>query len=149
MPTDRGWGDLDEQSEQRKTSPFHPSGRPWAAGSRGGWDVGLRRAGLVRLAPLALPLIWFSSPPAATTAAYWPDGRQSPKGTPMTTRPRAADDFPAIRARMEELRLEGAVIGAGEEPLPKRLVGRPLIVDNPRTPPSVRRLLLNYGRKPE
>jgi len=66
----------------------------------------------------------------------------------MTTRPRAADDFATIRARMEELRHERAATEAGDEPLPKRLVGRPLIVDNPRTPPSVRRLLLKYGRKP-
>jgi hypothetical protein len=66
----------------------------------------------------------------------------------MTTRPRAADDFPAIRARMEELRRERTTTEAGGEPLPKRLVGRPPIVDNPRTPQSVRRLLLKYGRKP-
>jgi hypothetical protein len=66
----------------------------------------------------------------------------------MTTRPRAADDFPVIRARMEELRRERAGTELGGEPLPKRLVGRPLIVDNPRTPPSVRRLLLKYGKQP-
>jgi hypothetical protein len=51
----------------------------------------------------------------------------------MMTRPRAADDFPAIRARMEELRRERVADEAGGDPLPKTLVGRPLIV-NPRTP---------------
>ena len=65
----------------------------------------------------------------------------------MTTRPRAADDFPAIRTRMEELRLERAATETGGEPLPKRLVGRPLIADNPRTAASVRRLLLKCGSK--
>jgi hypothetical protein len=66
----------------------------------------------------------------------------------MTTRPFAADDFATIRARMEELRHERAADDPSDEPLPKRLVGRPLIVDNPRIPPSVRRLLLKYGKKP-
>jgi hypothetical protein len=65
----------------------------------------------------------------------------------MTTRPRVADDFPAIQARMEELRRER---GAGEDQRPKlNLSDWGLrIVNNPRTPASVRRLLLKYGKKP-
>jgi hypothetical protein len=33
------------------------------------------------------------------------------------TRPRAADDFPAIRTRMEELRRERVQLSADKEPL--------------------------------
>lgn len=41
------------------------------------------------------------------------------------TRPRAADDFTTIRARMEELRRERAAIAAGAEaPLGKRGMGQ-------------------------
>jgi hypothetical protein len=61
----------------------------------------------------------------------------------MTTRARVADDFAVIRARMEELRRER---GAGEEQSPKpNLSDWGLrIVNNPRTPASVQRLLLKH-----
>jgi len=48
---------------------------------------------------------------------------------------------------MEELRHERAAPEPSGEPLPKALVGRPLIVNNPRTPATVRRLLLQHGQR--
>jgi hypothetical protein len=57
----------------------------------------------------------------------------------------AADDFPAIWARMRELRLsrtEGSESNNDLAPMEKR----PLLVDNPSTPPTIRRFLLKYGR---
>ena len=63
------------------------------------------------------------------------------------TRPRAADDFAAIRARMEELRRTKA---AADSERPRRAPGiieRPLIVDNPATPPAIRRFLLRHNSK--
>ena len=65
------------------------------------------------------------------------------------TRPRAADDFLPIRARMEELCLQRNQITAGGRPSPQPIVikKRPLLVDNPSTPPKIRRFLLKYGRE--
>jgi hypothetical protein len=64
------------------------------------------------------------------------------------TRPRAADDFVAIRARMEELRLERIQVTAGgkSRPRPTVINKRSLLVDNPSTPPKIRQFLLKYGR---
>jgi hypothetical protein len=65
------------------------------------------------------------------------------------TRPRAADDFVAIRARMEELRLERIQVTAGGKPRPQPIAIKkpPLLVDNPLTPPKIRQFLLKYGRE--
>jgi hypothetical protein len=64
-------------------------------------------------------------------------------------RPRAADDFAAIRARIEELRRDRIQVPAGGKPTPQAgaINKRPLLVDNPSTPPKIRRFLLKYGRE--
>lgn len=60
-------------------------------------------------------------------------------------RPYIADDFPAIRARMEELRrIEGDANGSSVAPAAK--LSR--VLANPNTPPSVRRFLERHGFKP-
>ena len=67
------------------------------------------------------------------------------------TQLRAADDFAAIRARMEELRLERAQITSGGEP-DLRMVPRPYATrsqprpaDGPKMPPAIRRLLSRHS----
>jgi len=60
------------------------------------------------------------------------------------TRLRAADDFAAIRARMEELRRTEATAGSEHPPKAFGPSERPLIVDNLATPPAIRRFLLRY-----
>ena len=62
-------------------------------------------------------------------------------------RPRAADDFAAIRARMEELRRTKAVADSEQPPKAAGIGERPLIVDNPATPPAIRRFLLRHNSK--
>jgi hypothetical protein len=63
-------------------------------------------------------------------------------------RPRAADDFSAIRARMEELRREHAQILAGgdprsvTEPKDRTESGGPTATGGPPLPPALRRRLL-------
>ena len=63
-------------------------------------------------------------------------------------RPRAADDFSAIRARMDELRRERAQVVAGDEPRsviePRNPFkgGELAATGKPRLPPAVRRLLV-------
>ena len=54
-----------------------------------------------------------------------------------------ADDFPAIRARLKELKREESqpVNSSG------RTVRQPLMVDRPETSPAIRRFLLKYGRE--
>ncbi len=69
------------------------------------------------------------------------------------TRPHAADDFPAIRARMEELRRERAQASADDKP---RSVSesrsdsgssRPATADKPALSPAIRRAFLpSIGR---
>ena len=55
------------------------------------------------------------------------------------TRPRAADDFAAIRARMEELRRENAQVSADDSAMP-----RPQSAGNkPVLPLAVRRTLFS------
>jgi len=50
---------------------------------------------------------------------------------------------------MEELRLERIQVMAGRKPRlrPAMINKRPLLVDNPSTPPKIRRFLLKYGRE--
>jgi hypothetical protein len=58
----------------------------------------------------------------------------------MTERSKAVDDYPAIKARMDELRREAA----GR---PRAGAGTPMfdrILADPRTPASVRRFILKY-----
>jgi hypothetical protein len=61
------------------------------------------------------------------------------------TRLRAADDFPAIRARMEELRRERARVPAddnlrrAESPRPYRDSSRPATADKAGLSPAIRR----------
>lgn len=62
------------------------------------------------------------------------------------TRPRAADDFAAIRARREELRVEPNHGWRHARPQTGAITKRPLLVDKPATPPKIRRFLLKYGR---
>ncbi len=56
---------------------------------------------------------------------------------PQSPRPRAADDFPAIRARMEELRRERARVTPdddgrrGSGPRPNTISDRPGLVERP------------------
>jgi hypothetical protein len=63
------------------------------------------------------------------------------------TRPRAADDFSAIRTRVEELRREREQLATYDEspltagPEPDGLTSRPALSRKPSIPPSVRRLL--------
>jgi hypothetical protein len=66
-----------------------------------------------------------------------------PMMLPKSPRPRAAEDFPAIRARMEELQL-----AADKEPpltrglRPYGLANRPELADKPNSSPmTIRRLL--------
>jgi hypothetical protein len=70
--------------------------------------------------------------------------KKTPGGN--VTRPRAADDFPAIRARLEELRRERAQLSADNEPDdlligPRRVASRPELARKTNLPPAVRRLL--------
>jgi hypothetical protein len=64
------------------------------------------------------------------------------------TRPRAADDFPAIRARMEELRRQRARVPADDDlrrvdgPRPYSGSGRPATADKPGLSPAIRRAFL-------
>jgi hypothetical protein len=63
-------------------------------------------------------------------------------------RPRAADDFLAIRARMEELRRERARVPADDDlrradgPRPYAISNRPRLADRPGLSPAIRRALL-------
>ena len=60
------------------------------------------------------------------------------------TRPLAADDFPAIRARMEELRRERGGTSPVREPSQSRRSApssRPTRVDEPRLLPAILRAL--------
>jgi hypothetical protein len=64
--------------------------------------------------------------------------------------PRAADDFAAIRARMEELRRERAQIASAGDPN-LRIVPRsypttsePRLSDRPKMSPAIRRLLSRH-----
>ena len=63
------------------------------------------------------------------------------------TRPRAADDFATIRARMEELRRERARVTPdddgrrGSGPRPNALSDRPGPVERPGLSPAMRRVL--------
>jgi hypothetical protein len=59
-------------------------------------------------------------------------------------RPSAADDFAAVRARLEELRRERARIWAGnsrdqEEPQTQAARNNPVPADEPRLSPVIRR----------
>jgi hypothetical protein len=56
------------------------------------------------------------------------------------TRPRAADDFPAIRARMEELRRERARMPADDDLY--RTDSLPATSDKVGLPPAIRRAFL-------
>jgi hypothetical protein len=64
------------------------------------------------------------------------------------TRPRAADDFPAIRARMEELRRQRARVAADDDlrradgPWPYSGGSRPATADKPGLSPAIRRAFL-------
>ena len=65
------------------------------------------------------------------------------------TRPRAADDFPMIRARMEELRRERAQAAAGNNLSPSRsrprayaVSARPILADRPGVSPAIRRAVI-------
>ena len=66
------------------------------------------------------------------------------------TQHRAADDFAAIRARMEELRRERAQITTGGDadlrmvPRPYATSSQPRPTDRPKMPPAIRRLLSRY-----
>ena len=67
---------------------------------------------------------------------------------PKSPRPRAADDFPAIRARMEELRRERTQLAADKEPpltrglRPYGVANRPELAGKPNSSPmTIRRLL--------
>ena len=63
------------------------------------------------------------------------------------TRPRAADDFPAIRARMDELRRERAGESADKNarrmdaPRPYAITTRPALTDRPGLSPAMRRAI--------
>jgi hypothetical protein len=67
------------------------------------------------------------------------------------TRPRAADDFPAIRARLEELRRERARVMAESQPHPATgprpySVGRrPAPADQRQSLPAILRALTRAG----
>jgi hypothetical protein len=64
------------------------------------------------------------------------------------TRPRAADDFPAIRARMEELRRQRARVPTDDDlpravgPHPYSGSSRPATADKAALPPAIRRAFL-------
>ena len=64
------------------------------------------------------------------------------------TRPRAADDFAAIRARLEELRREHARVPPDDDtrradgPRPYAISDRPGLADRPGLSPAIRRALL-------
>ncbi len=64
---------------------------------------------------------------------------------PQSPRPRAADDFPAIRARMEELRRERARVPPDDDarrergPRPNAISDRPGLADRSGLSPAVRR----------
>jgi hypothetical protein len=69
---------------------------------------------------------------------------------PRFPRPRAADDFAVIRARMEELRRDRAQPPADEPPRvigprPYAIASRPELARKPGLPPAIRRLLLRRG----
>lgn len=59
-----------------------------------------------------------------------------------------ADDFAAIRARMEELRRVEGDANAPTSPSPAPAAKLSRVLSNPRTPPSVRRLLERRGFRP-
>jgi hypothetical protein len=59
-------------------------------------------------------------------------------------RPHAADDYAAIRARMEQLRLEREA-GNIPAPSPTRADGRVPLVNRPDTSPKIRSFLLKRG----
>ena len=61
------------------------------------------------------------------------------------SRPRAADDFAAIRARMEELRRERAQPPADPERKAPRPIPRVLSLDNPNLHPSIRKFMVLNG----
>ena len=65
------------------------------------------------------------------------------------TRPRAADDFVTIRSRMEELRRERAQAAAGNtlapshsRPRPYAVSARPILADRPGVSPAIRRAVI-------
>jgi hypothetical protein len=66
------------------------------------------------------------------------------------TRARAADDFVTIRSRMEELRRERAQAAAGNNnlppsrsrPRPYAVSARPILADRPGVSPAVRRAVI-------
>ena len=65
------------------------------------------------------------------------------------TRPRAADDFVTIRSRMEELRRERAQAAAGNNlppsrsrPRPYAVSARPILADRPGVSPAIRRAVI-------
>jgi hypothetical protein len=68
------------------------------------------------------------------------------------TRPRAADDFSAIRARLKELRRDRAQVWANNdiglvEPRPHAAGDKPSPVDKPGLSPAVRRILFRSTAK--
>ncbi len=64
---------------------------------------------------------------------------------PQSPRPRAADDFPAIRARMEELRRERARVSPDDDTRreaglrPNAISDRPGLAHRPGPSPAMRR----------
>jgi len=75
-----------------------------------------------------------------------------PKMLLQSPRPRAADDFATIRARMEELRRERARVWAGGEPHPSirprpdASSSQPAAADKPRLLPAILRALARASR---
>jgi hypothetical protein len=68
------------------------------------------------------------------------------------TRPRAADDFAAIRARLEELRRDRAQVWANNDiglagPRSHAAGDKPSPVDKPGLSPAVRRILFRSAAK--
>jgi len=66
--------------------------------------------------------------------------------------PRAADDFAAIRARMEELRRERTRIVSGRDlsaPRPYATSGCERLADRRDVAPTIRRFASRYGSKAE
>lgn len=131
------------QAEEGPVSPLEPGLRKRI---RARWDKD-RRAPEMWLGPIP------SMPKTCLNRAGQPArlrrGREWDEGGIMI-QPRAADDFAAVRARMEELRRERAGIVSGGEPN-LRMVPRPYatsnqtrLTDKPKMPPPIRRLLSRY-----
>ena len=87
-------------------------------------------------------------PPVMANYSTWRQASRvcEPEGGSMN-RPRAADDFSAIRSRMEESRRERAQVVAGDDPrevpVPRdhSEAGKPTVAGEPRLTPAVRRRL--------